>query len=535
MSWTGGTWNAGPSGSDTPQAQTKGSSIEEHHWDPLTATPAGDFDRQALQSSLSSGVANLVGLGVTFASHVMLARLLTPADFGLVAMATSVGGLLVALGPLGLDVATLQRDRVDHAQVSTLFWFQLVAGILMGLGFAAAAPLLAWANGEDALLPIACVLALLFPLATVSLQHQALLRRQLRFGALAWIAVLAPAAALAGAVGAALAGWGHWALVVEALAGPAVIALGSLLACGWRPARTFNLRAARRLLQFGLALTASRAAEITTRTFDKIILGITWGAEQLGFYSKAFLLLMSPLQRLEVALGQVAIATLSRLRGDPQRYRICFQENLALWATLLVPGVIFCAVSADLLLPLALGPGWEPSIPLLRILTPVFLAVLVRSAASWLTVSLDRMQRRLRWSVIEGAVTILALALSARHGVTTLVSVYAVVTTVLRVPDLLICCQGTPVRVKDVAAAIARPFLAAGVAAGVTWLVLVSADPTRTGPPAFAGAGAATLRLVLAALTFMGVYSALWWLLPGGRATTRRLLGGISRGRGRDP
>ena len=168
------------------------------------------------------------------ATLVVLARLLPPSAFGLLAMVASLGAILDLVKEFGLSAATIQKPGISHAQVSALFWINAAAGALLGAGLVLAAPLLARFYGQPDLEAVTEWLALGFVLSGLTVQHWALLRRQMRFGAIAGLETAADVASFAVAIALALAGKGYWALVAQRLVAPALLLAGSWMVCRWR-------------------------------------------------------------------------------------------------------------------------------------------------------------------------------------------------------------------------------------------------------------------------------------------------------------
>jgi PST family polysaccharide transporter len=166
-----------------------------------------------------------------------LARLLTPVDFGLIGMAMAVIGFIAVFKDLGLSMATIQRADVSHNQVSTLFWINVGVSFVMMLFVASLAPLLAWYYKEPRVEQITLVLAGTVIFSGLIVQHQALLRRQMRFGALAMAEIMGIFTAFLSGIVAALAGLGYWSLVIIPVVREVVMMLGVWTFCRWRPGR----------------------------------------------------------------------------------------------------------------------------------------------------------------------------------------------------------------------------------------------------------------------------------------------------------
>ena len=298
------------------------------------------------------------------ATLVVLARLLTPQAFGLLAMVAAVGLVLDLLKELGLSSATIQKPDLTHAQVSSLFWINAAAGVLLASGLALAAPLLAAFYDQPELGPVARWLALGFALSGLTVQHWALLRRQMRFAAIAGLETAADFAGFAAAITLALAGEGYWALVVQRLVSPAVLLVGSWIICRWRPARPAPAQGVRDLLRFGASVTGSGLASALARSLDQILIGWLWGPAALGFYERTSRLLLLPINTINAPVYAAGMPALSRLADQPERYRAMFCQIVQKLGLLTMPVFAVVAVMADWVIDILFGPAWRAAVPL---------------------------------------------------------------------------------------------------------------------------------------------------------------------------
>jgi PST family polysaccharide transporter len=196
---------------------------------------SSDLGRLALRGGIIS-IAIQYGNGfLQIAAAIILARLLAPEDFGLVAIVTVLTSFAPLLIDFGLGDATTQRSRITQAQISSLFWLSSGIGLAVALVVAACSPLIAWLYREPRLEPIALCTAITFLLSGASNQHLALLRRTMQFGKTGTIQVLGTLAGIAAAVAVAMYGYGYWALVLRPIANSLCVALGAWLACRCRP------------------------------------------------------------------------------------------------------------------------------------------------------------------------------------------------------------------------------------------------------------------------------------------------------------
>jgi PST family polysaccharide transporter len=228
------------------------------------------------------------------ATLVVLARLLPPSAFGLLAMVAAIGLVLDLVKEFGLSAATIQKADITQAQISALFWINTGIGAALGLLLFLAAPLIAHFYGQPELEGIARWLALGFAASGLTVQHWALLRRQMRFGAIAGMETVADLASFAAAIALACAGAGYWALVVQRLIPPILLLVASWTFCRWRPARPARAAGVAPLLGYGAGITGGQLSVAFARSVDQILIGWLWGPAVLGLYERTTRLLLMP-------------------------------------------------------------------------------------------------------------------------------------------------------------------------------------------------------------------------------------------------
>jgi PST family polysaccharide transporter len=462
-------------------------------------------------------------------SAAVLARLLTPADFGLLAMAGAFVALIANFAELGLPSATVQQSEVSDEQVSALFWINLAVGaVATVVGIGAAWPIATF-YGEPALLPITAALSLGFLVAGASAQHQALLRRRMRFGVLGVVTVASTAAGIAVAIAAAVLGAGYWALVALALATAVFRTAGLWGTCRWRPRRPARAAGLRPMIRFGAYLTGTNVLGAIVRSLDRILIGRAFGAAAAGYYTNAHRLLVMPVQQLNMPLTSVALPTLSRLQNDPERFRLFYRRGLEAIAAVAFPAILACLISADHLVPTVLGDQWTDSVAIFRALAPAALLASFNVATSWVYVPLGRSDRQFRWHVFRSACVVAAYVIGLRWGPVGVAAAFSITACILRVPAILYCLHGTFVELSDIRRATWRTAVAAAVAAAATVPLAL-----RLGAN-----GAHVTALVIEGAAFAGVYTLAWLVVPGGRArlaenlaTLRYLLPGRDRADG---
>lgn len=470
--------------------------------------------------SVRGSAAMILSEGGRFALRILgvavLARLLTPADFGLLAMVATFTQLIELFRDLGLGTATIQRKNISQEQVSYMFWVNVAIGVGSTALTAALAPVAAWFYGEPDLTGITLVLAAAFLFGGFSVQHQALMRRQMNFSALAWLRIGATVGSVAVGVVAALLGAGYWALVAMNLASAVIVNVGLWLICGWRPGPPRRGdEVTRALLAFGGNLTGTRLLAFFARNLDNILIGKVWGSDALGLYSKAYQLMMLPILQLTSPVTAVVVPALSRLQDDPERFRGYYRKAIQALSSLTMPVVIFTFVVADELVLLVLGPQWDGTAVIFRLLMPAAFVGTFNGAAGWVWVALNRTDRQLRWGLIATPFYIAAFGIGVVWGPKGVAIAFSVTQCVLRYAGLAYCYQTSFLGFRDLWFAIWRPSVAS-IVAGAS---LLAGHASGLVPPLGALASLAT-----SLMAYFIVYLMVWLCTPGGRGALASML-----------
>ena len=347
---------------------------------------------------------------------VVLARLLTPTDFGLVAMVTAITGLGQAFADLGLSEATIQHPEISHKQVSNLFWINVAIGLILTSITAGLAPVLAWFYREPRLKNITLLVSLTFLIGGLRVQHDALLKRQMRFSSLAIRDITSYVVAVPLAIVLAWRGAGYWALVAMPLVLNLTQMVLSWLIVRWIPGLPRRDAKVRSLIAFGGNVAASYLIFNVNSNADNVLIGWYWGAGPLGLYSRAYNLLMLPVRQLGGPARSVAIPALSRVQDDPERMARYYLRtvNVIMWIVAPIFGFLF--VAAVPIIVLALGHRWRGAAPVFQILAIFALGQLLLESTLWLFVSRGQSQRLLKLLLVICPIIIASYAIGLPFG-----------------------------------------------------------------------------------------------------------------------
>jgi O-antigen/teichoic acid export membrane protein len=371
--------------------------------------------------SLRGGLLTLTSQGLQFVMQsvatVVLARLLTPADFGLVAMVTAITSVGQGFADLGLSEATIQHPEINHDQVSTLFWINVAIGLVLTSITAALAPVLAWFYHEPRLKDVTLLLSLTFLIGGLRVQHDALLKRQMRFSSLAIRDVTAYFLAVPVAITLAWRGAGYWALIALPLTLNLTQMSLSWLMARWIPGSPRRDTKVWSLIAFGGNVAASYVTFNLNRSADSVLIGWYWGAGPLGLYSRAYNLLMLPVRQLGAPARSVAVPAFSRVQGDPERLARYYLHtaNLIMWIIAPIFGFLF--VAAAPVIVLTLGQRWLEAAPVFQILAIFALGQLLLESTLWLFVSRGQSRRLLKLLFLISPITICSYAIGLPFGI----------------------------------------------------------------------------------------------------------------------
>jgi O-antigen/teichoic acid export membrane protein len=485
----------------------------------------GSSVKDLKEKTIRGGLARICAQGMEFVLRLVglmvLARLLGPKDFGLVGMVTAFTGFLGLFRDFGLSSAAIQSTSVTEDQLSTLFWINVAFGAVLGVVACALAPVIAAFYHDPRLLGVTAALATAFLFNAAGVQHGVLLQREMRFTVVAIIKIISLIAGTAIGIGGALAGYGYWSLVAMSITFPLVITIGCWVATGWVPGSPRRRSGMRSMMRFGGTVTLNSLVGYLATNFEKILLGRFWGADVLGLYGRAYQLINIPTDGLNSSAGEVAFSALSRLQNDPGRLRSYFLKGYSLILTLTLPITLICALFANDVITVFLGPKWMPAVPLFRLLAPTILVFAIINPLNWLLPALGLVGRSLKMVLVFAPVMIAGDLVALRFGPKGVAFAYSMVMVLWAIPAIAWAVQGTMFSLADFLRTVSKPLISSIVAAACAFAVRL-----------VWGNGLPTLaRLVLEVTVLLAVYSGLTWFVTGQKSLYLDLLRGLKGSR----
>lgn len=404
--------------------------------------PRSEFDpqlhtyrRSTQNGALITGFSQIFIAASQITSVIVLSRLLTPFDFGIVAMSWPVIGLLSIFQDFGLTQATVQRPGIKRSDVNCLFWINVLVSGLIAIAIFATAPLAAIFYGRQEVQSLLQAMSCLVLMQGLGAQHSALLNRSMRFTSLAVMEVVGAVGGLAAAITWALISPSYWALFGGSLVTVLLPAVLAWILSGWRPGLPRISADASALMKFGAGITGFNLSNFVARNADNVLIGRYLGEIPLGLYDRAYKLMLMPLRQATNPLARVMIPTLARMIDEPARYRNAYLKVVPLVLLALLPGIAAMIVTAPTLIPFLLGETWRESAFVFTALGFAGLLQPLNNPAGWLFISQGRSRDFMHWGIITAVTSVIAFVAGLPFGVFGVAVAYAI-SEYLRTPAL---------------------------------------------------------------------------------------------------
>lgn len=401
----------------------------------------------------------------------VLARLLSPSDFGLVGMATIVIGFVGIFSDLGTSSAIIQRKNISDSLLNSLFWINVVFGLLAMVILLVVAPLVANFYQEPRVTLVLRVLSLTFLMSGISILQKAILERNLAFNTSAKIEISAVVAGSLLGISTAVMGWGVWSLVTQSLA---VVSLTTILlwtVSKWQPKLAFSWEEVQEVSNYSLNLTAFSIFNYFARNADYILIGRFLGSQDLGYYTLAYRLMLYPLQNVSAVIGRVMFPALSKLQDDNARFSFAYLKVSSTIALISFPLMVSLWALAKPFVLTFFGQQWQPVILLLMILAPVGMSQSIMTTVGIIYQVKGRTDWLFRWGIGAGMLIIIAFVIGLQWGIVGVAAAYAIASFCLTYPCFAIPFRLIHLPVRDLGAVLWRPLVASLIMLGLLLVV----------------------------------------------------------------
>jgi O-antigen/teichoic acid export membrane protein len=463
----------------------------------------GGLRRAAVRGAGATIFASAASFLVQIGATVVLARLLTPADFGVVTMVTTFSLLFCSFGLNGFTELILQREELTDPLVSNMFWANVGISGLLTVAFIAIGPLLARFYHDPLVTRVATGMSLTIIVGSLGWTHLALLGRAMQFRTVSAINVSARFISVVSSIVLAVMGWGYWALVVGQVAVSVVTVIGAWWMCRWVPSLPKRVAGTGSVMKFAINVYSHYAFNYFTRNTDNLLVGWRFSAQALGFYKKAYDLFVLPESQLISPVSAVVVTTLSRLNRDREQYQRYFLSGISVLAFVgMGMGIDITLVGKDVIRFL-MGPGWEESGRIFSLFGPGIGVMLLYSTHGWLHLSSGRPDRWFRWGLLESICTIGLFVAALPWGPAGVALAWTISYFILAWPAFWYAGSVIELPVSSVLAAVWKFFVASAAAGAATALLLHYLIPSFL---VSAGAFSAFIRAILVSLIFLALY-----------------------------
>lgn len=417
----------------------------------------------ALKQKAVSGVkwstASQAGrLGTQLLTTIILARLLSPSDFGLVGMAMVVIGFIGIFKDLGTSAAIIQRKEISDALISSIFWVNVGFGALATSILFLLAPLGELLYHEPRVVAILQVLSASFFFSGLGIVQQALLERSVSFNLLAKLEITSVFIGAIIGIGLALAGAGVWSLVMQSLATTFLSTVLLWYSSSWRPQWVFHWKEIQTVSSFSLNLTGFNIFNYFARNADYLLIGRYLGAQDLGYYTLAYRILLFPIQNIAAVIGRVLYPVFSTIQDDNDRFASAYLKVVGSIALISFPLMMGVFVLARPFVSVFFGDTWQPVALLIMILAPVGLIQSVGATVGAIYQVKGRTDWMFRWGIASGSFMIIAFVVGLRWGVVGIAIAYAAASFIFFFPSFYIPFQLTNLTFSRLLKSLQKPF-----------------------------------------------------------------------------
>ncbi len=420
-----------------------------------------EIKRKTVRGGFVTIISQIARTLLQFISAAILGRMLLPEDFGMIAMVMAISNLAAMIGELGLSAVTIQKEKLSQNQVSIFFWINTSFGFITTVILIVISPLISFFYQDPRLLKVSVVLSCMFFFSGLSVQHRAILSRNLMFGTIGIVEVGSYFTSILFAILAAYKGLGYWALVIMYLSYPILQAFTFLIFTPWKPSLPKKEKDLKQSLGFGGHVTIHSIINYFSRNADNVLIGRILGSEMLGYYSRAYSLMMLPIRQIRTPLISVGLPALSRLQRDHTSYSEYYIRLTTVIAFFAIPLILFIGIYADEVIFVLLGPGWEKAAQIFKILSVAGAIQTIVGTNGMVMLSSGNSERFMKFGIVTGIFTVLSFILGLPWGIKGVAASYVIFNIITIVPQLLYTFKNTPVIKRDFFKEISYPVFGA--------------------------------------------------------------------------
>lgn len=382
-------------------------------------------------------------------ANIILARLLAPEDFGLVAMAGVMLGFIDIFRDLGTGTALIREKDPSETLLSSVFWLNVGFGLSVTALIVAVSPLIAAFYNEPRVQPVMMVMAVSFLLSSLSIVQASILARNMDFGQLAKVELAASILSYVIGIGAALMGAGVWSLVYQVVSNSAINTVLVWAVGRWRPRLIFAWTEIRAITGYSLNLAGYNTFYYFAQNLDNLLIGRFLGTEALGLYDLAFKLMAFPMQAISAVFSRVMIPFYAQAQDDLPRFRQAFLRVAVAIAFVTFPLMLGLLAVREHFVFAVFGDNWAPVIPLLAMFAPLAAIRSVLTTTGSIYVATGHTGLQLRWGVASNLIVFVGLAIGLQWGIVGVAVGFTITSLLLLYPNFAIPFRLIGLRVAE--------------------------------------------------------------------------------------
>jgi len=373
---------------------------------------------------LFRGISQVVRQLIRFGIVAILANLLAPEDFGLLAMVTVFTNFFGMISDLGLNAAVIQKKELKKEEIFSVFWLIILFGIILTLIFWGLSPLIAKFYQRKELVSITIVLGVSFFLNSFASVPVALLAREMKFGLLSINEIIAVTLSGGGAIYLAFSGMGVWALVMQNIIYSFVYSMVNMYAAKYVPQFIFKISKIKDMISFGGNLILFNLVNYFARNADNLLIGKFLGSNALGYYDLAYQIMLFPLRRISWTIGEVMFPALSRVQHTLSTVRDAYLRAVRMIASITFPAMLGLWIIAPEFIKIILGSKWLPILYILRVFCLIGAFQSIATTAGWIYLSQGRADLQLKVGAVFVAIYIISFIIGLHWGINGVATAY---------------------------------------------------------------------------------------------------------------
>uniref|UniRef100_A0A7C3VMF6 MOP flippase family protein n=1 Tax=Planktothricoides sp. SpSt-374 TaxID=2282167 RepID=A0A7C3VMF6_9CYAN len=416
------------------------------------------LQKTALAGIKWSGLSQIWRQILNFVTTAILARILSPSDFGLIGMATIVISFIGIFKDLGTSAAIIQRKNTSESLFHSLFWINLVFGLIATILLCYCSPIFASFYREPRVSLIIKFLSFNLFISGISIIQKTFLEKNLDFNKLAKIEVFAVTVGSLVGIIAAIKNFGVWSLVYQSLAVTTITTILLWLKTPWQPKLIFDPILVKEVSSYSFNLTAFNIFNFFCRNADYLLIGRFLGDQALGYYTLAYRIMLYPLQNISSIIGRVMFPVFSQVQDDDEKFRHLYLKLISITGIIIFPIMAGIFAIAEPFVLTVFGEQWKPVILLLMILTTVGIRQSLGTSVGMIYQAKGRTDIMFRWSLLAGFLIIPAFVIGLQWGIVGVATAYAIATMLLSYPSFAIPFRLIQLPMQDFLSVIWRPF-----------------------------------------------------------------------------